>query len=327
VFDSFGTYGHYVGRAAGEGSAGEHVHPWHYYLRILFWWHQPGGVLWTEILLAALALVGLTAGIVGRGLGRPVPAALRPAPDPGADDDRRSPGSHSRPLRVGLVRFLGVYTLVIGVIYAAIPYKTPWCALGFLHGVILLAGVGAAVVVRIAPGRVFKAIAVLMLVATAGQLTWQAYRASFVAYEDRTNPYVYSHTTNDVPAFVRQIRHIALAHPDGTDMHVQVICPDDDFWPLPWYMRDFSRVGWFSKEPRSREGKVLAAAPLIIAQPEMEAVVVQYNYLRQPPGHRHLLKQLPPKDEGQEWLFRPFVPITAYVRLGLWEAYEHRQKE
>jgi predicted membrane-bound mannosyltransferase len=307
-------------------------------LRILFWWHEPGGVLWTEILLAALALVGLTAGVVGKGLGPATSAPLRAAgpdaaplrrgaPDPDESGERKSPPSAPPRPRVGLVRFLSVYTLLMAVVYAAIPYKTPWCALGFLHGVILLAGVGAAVVVRIAPGRIFQAMAVGMLVATAGQLTWQAYRASFVAYEDRHNPYVYSHTTSDVPAFVERIRQIARAHPDGTDMHVQVICPDDDFWPLPWYMRDFSRVGWFSEEPRSRNGKVLAAAPLIIAQPQMESLVVQYNYLRQPPGHRHLLKQLPPKDKNREWMFRPFVPITAYVRLGLWEAYEDQQEE
>ena len=38
------------------------------------------------------------------------------------------------------------------VVYSAIPYKTPWCLLGFLHGMILLAGVGAVVLVRSARG-------------------------------------------------------------------------------------------------------------------------------------------------------------------------------
>ena len=41
------------------------------------------------------------------------------------------------------LRFLGFYTLLMLVAYSAIPYKTPWCLLGFLHGMILLAGAGA----------------------------------------------------------------------------------------------------------------------------------------------------------------------------------------
>ena len=43
-----------------------------------------------------------------------------------------------------VLRFLCFYTLLMLVTYSAIPYKTPWCVLGFLHGMILLAGAGAA---------------------------------------------------------------------------------------------------------------------------------------------------------------------------------------
>jgi hypothetical protein len=29
---------------------------------------------------------------------------------------------------------LAFYTLILLALYSAIPYKTPWCLLGFLHG-------------------------------------------------------------------------------------------------------------------------------------------------------------------------------------------------
>jgi len=288
VVDSVTAYVHYFGRASGEGSAGPQAHPWYYYLSILFWWHRPGGRVWTEASIAALALVGLVAAALGKGL---------------------------KPAQLPMARFLSIYTVLMTAVYSAMPYKTPWCALGLLHGMILLAGVGAVVLVRVIPTYPLKAVAIALLVAAAGHLSWQAYRASFVEYEDPANPYVYVHTTGDVPLLAERVREIAAVHADGAAMHVQVICPDDDYWPLPWYLRDLSRVGWFNRMPQG------PAAPVIITWPEMEPSLVEYLYRRQPPGQRHLYVPIPREGRDGDWLLRPNVPLRAYVRLSLWEAY------
>ncbi|HEX2974040.1 MAG TPA: hypothetical protein VHP11_17035, partial [Tepidisphaeraceae bacterium] len=44
--------------------------------------------------------------------------------------------------------FLASYTVLLTAAYSAVPYKTPWCLLGFLHGMILLAAVGAVALIR-----------------------------------------------------------------------------------------------------------------------------------------------------------------------------------
>jgi len=289
VVDSYTTYFHYLGRASGEGSEGSQVHGPEYYFRVLFWWHRPGGAVWTEATIAALALVGMVAGVFGRGLG---------------------------PVRPTTVRFLAVYTLLLTAIYSALPYKTPWCALGFLHGMILLAGVGATVLVRAAPGYALKAAAILLLAVAAGHLAWEAHLASFVAYEDANNPYVYAHTTSDVPLLVQRVEAIGAAHPDGREMPIQVICPDDDYWPLPWYLRGFRRAGWFGRMPHG------PPAPLIITQPEMEPSLIKYLYKDQPPGQRRLYVPVANEPEGEDWQLRPYVPLRMYARLDLWEAYQ-----
>ncbi len=308
VLDSVTTYFVYLGRSSGEGSVGRHVYPWHYYLQVLFWWHRGDGPVWTEASIALLASVGLVAAFVEKGLNLPwVRFLLKPI--------AALTSKGLSPENLPLARFLGAYTVVMTVVYCALPYKTPWCALGFLHGMILLAGVGAMVLVRAAPGHAAKAIVIAALVAAAGHLAWQAWRASFAAYEDPHNPYVYAHTTNDVPPLARRVEQIAAVHGDGKAMHVQVICPDDDYWPLPWYLRRLGRVGWFGQVP---EGP---AAPLIITQPEMEPSLLKYLYLDQPPGQRHLYVPLAAAQEGQDWQLRPHVPLRAYVRLQLWEAY------
>ena len=70
---------------------------------------------------------------------------------------------------------------------------------------ILLGGIGVSVLVRVVPGYPLKGVAILVLGVPTSHLAYQAYRANFVAYEHRHNPYVYSHTTDDIHSFVDQV--------------------------------------------------------------------------------------------------------------------------
>ena len=196
------------------------------------------------------------------------------------------------------------------VVYAAIPYKTPWCALGFFHAMILLAAIGIAVLVRWMPHVAIKWIVIVLLAAAVGQLGWQSWRASFDQFEHPGNPYVYAQTTNDIPRLVDQIEQFASARPERWALHIQVICPDDDYWPLPWYLRRFHRVGWFSGVPQGRPGTI------IITQPTWETRLNRYLYVDQPAGQRDLYGWFPESgDDGQVYL-RPHVPLSVYVRMG-----------
>lgn len=294
VKESYQAYWHYFQRASGEGTAGPHDQPWHHYFQRLFWWRRGGGPVWSgsEAAIAALALVGLVAAAWGKGL---------------------------EPAGVGLARLLGVYTVLMTVIYSAIPYKTPWCALGFLHGMVLLGGIGAAVLVRVMPHWTLKAAAVLLVTAAAGHLGRQAHRTSFVAFEDPGNPYAYAQTTSDVLLLVEQIERIAAAHPDGRAMPIQVICPHNDFWPLPWYLRGFSRDGYLSRVPPGRP------APLIVAQPQMEPALLDWLYEQQPPGQVNLYLRVLREHLDGDWQLRPNVPLRMYVQWDLQEAYRAQQ--
>ncbi|HIQ21240.1 MAG TPA: TIGR03663 family protein, partial [Planctomycetes bacterium] len=292
IVDSIAAYGEYFGRAAGRGSAAAHEYPFSHYFRLLFWWRAPGGRLWSEWPVGVLALVGLVAAAAGKGLPR---------------------GS------IKAARFVALYAVLLTLAYSLIPYKTPWCALGPLHGMLLAAGFGAAVLIRMAPGRVGRAAVVVALLAAVAWESRQAWQASFVANTDPSNPMVYAHTTWDVPQLVEEIERIAAAHPDGLAMPIQVICPEADYWPLPWYLRRFTRVGWLARMPHG------PPAPLVVTQLSQEAELAEYLYVKQPPGHRDLFVPFPPKSSGQRWQLRPFVPLAVYVRLDLWQAYQAKQ--
>ena len=277
-WDSIATYGDYLTRAGGEGSAGDHSYRWCHYLRIVGWWRVGDGIVWTEAFVLALAAVGLVAGLIGRGCGK---------------------------ASIPFVRFLCVYTVAMTAVYSAITYKTPWCLLGFLHGMILLAGVGAMVLLRMARPTAVKAAVALALIAGAGHLGWQGWRGSFPKCADPGNPYVYAHATHDVPKLAGLIRDITEVHPDKKDTLVQLVCPDNHPWPFPWYLRDFTMLDWYGQ----------AANPPILIQPKD---VMPLKLLRLPVTY----KRVDPDESRDYWELRPNVWLEVRVEPDLWRKYQ-----
>jgi uncharacterized protein (TIGR03663 family) len=281
VVDSVRAYGIYLDRAS---AMSWHFHPWHYYLGLLIHFPARGAPVWTEGLIVVLAAAGCAAGWNTSGV----------------------PGADSR-----ILRFLGFYTLLMLVTYSAIPYKTPWCLLGFLHGMILLAGAGAVFLVRASRGLAMKVLVSVLLVSAAAHLCWQAFSGSFRFPADPRNPYVYAHTGQDVFEIVGRLKDLARAHPDGSAMPVQIISREN-LWPLPWYLRGFSRVSWWNGV--SEEAK---NAPVIVVTPDMEPALVRKLYELPPPGERELYVSI--FDRPVE--LRPRVELRGYAANTLWDAF------
>ena len=99
--DSLLAYKNYVVRGTENGL---HNNPWYFYSELLVAFHPSRGFVWSEGLIVALAVVG---GIVSF-----MPNVL--------SGQQRTFG-----------RFLAAYTLILTILYSAIPYKTPWCMLSF----------------------------------------------------------------------------------------------------------------------------------------------------------------------------------------------------
>jgi uncharacterized protein (TIGR03663 family) len=279
IVDSVAAYWTYAQRAA---ASSWHIHPWNYYLGLLLYFRDYGGPVFTEAGIFALAVVGLL-------------GARR----------RRAPGSDRR-----AVAFLAGYAVLMTVVYSAIPYKTPWCVLGFLHGTILLAGVGAARLTSMPTGRPAR-LAVSTLVAAVvihlGQLAWSA---SFPFASDPRNPYVYAHTGTGVFEIVRSVEALSHVHPDHEGMPIEVIS-GQNLWPLPWYLRRFSAVRW--ETAPVNDG---AHAPVILGTPDMEAAIGQKLYEWRRPGERELY--VPMFDHPVE--LRPQVEVRGYAARSLWES-------
>lgn len=279
VVDSLRAYAVYAERA---GAPSWHIHPWDYYLGLLVYFPTDAGPLRSELLILALALFGAFSGWS---------SSAPPGADPRA------------------LRFLALYTLALVVVYAAIPYKTPWCLLGFLHGMILLAGAGAVFLVRLARGRGLRLLVGSLLLAAAAQLAHQAWAGSFRFAADPRNPYVYAHTGNDVFVIVDRLRQLARAHPQGSSMPLQIVSRQN-LWPLPFYLRAFAGVEWWNGVAREARN-----APVVLVTPDLEAELTAGLYERPPPGERELYVSAFERPVE----LRPGVELRGYATLSLWE--------
>jgi uncharacterized protein (TIGR03663 family) len=283
ILDSVKSYAICINRAV---SSDLHIHPWHYYLKMLMYSKYPTGPVFTEVVIIILAVIGFVVAMTRRALQIP---------------------------NVHLLRFIALYTLTMTAIYSAIPYKTPWCMLTLLSGMILLAAVGALALIQLCSNLAGRTILSLILIAGATHLAAQAYLSSYTFSSDPVNPYVYAHPTTDVLRIAERVEQIARVHPAGHDMHIEVICPNDDYWPLPWYLRSFTSVGWY--------GKVDDSAPvagLIIASPVVEADLYHKLYETGPQGAETFYARL-----FDTYLqLRPGVEITGFVTKDLWDKFQ-----
>jgi hypothetical protein len=179
--------------------------------------------------------------------------------------------------------------------------------LDFYHGIILLAGVGAAVLIRLCKSSQLKVAMAVLLAAGAAQLGWQAWRGNFaidkggVPYCDSSkNPYTYSQTVPDIYRLLQNVDGLAQASPAGYGTVIEVMSPDS-YWPLPWYLRRFKAIGFWDTIPAQ------PLAPIMIVSTALHAGFDDR------PEKTHLM--------AGYFELRPSVFFELYVSTDLWAKY------
>ena len=199
-----------------------------------------------------------------------------------------------------LLRFLAFYTVLLTIAYSLIPYKTPWNLLVFLHPMILMAGLGASALIRAGRFWPLKAVVCVLLALGVLHAAQQTRLGVFLYGADPRNPYVYAHTSSNLLRLVRRVDDIAAVHPDGKAMQINIFRLDGDYWPLPWYLRAYTRVGYWTSLPDPLD------APMIIAGPELEPI---------------LSERLKEPYQIEYYSLRPGVLLHAYTRQDLWDRF------
>ena len=216
--DLFRAVPHLAARAGGEG----HEKPFWYYVKLLCDGWSGGFIL----ALAGLGIFLILFKRRGRSSGEPGFLPIDGGGQP-------QPSLHF---------FSVIYGIGIFIVYSLIPYKTPWLALNFWLMIALLAGM-AVEWTWFATGKFsWRAVIVAGLIGLGFLMAHDTRKRVFVEPADENNPYAYAHTVEDLLGLPERIAALSqqenLAQP-----RIAVVAADA--WPLPWYLRKYSQVGFW----------------------------------------------------------------------------------
>jgi uncharacterized protein (TIGR03663 family) len=162
--------------------------------------------------------------------------------------------------------FIGAWAFGIFVAYSLIPYKTPWLMLSFIVPMAVVGGYALESLTRHTWGQLKAPIPALLIAGLAIAISgYQSLVLNFREYDNDQYPYVYAHTNRELSALVSEVERIAQRA--GTkEIGVSIASPDN--WPLPWYFRDYPRVGYLGTVLEHYDSK---ETPLVIGKESNEA--------------------------------------------------------
>jgi uncharacterized protein (TIGR03663 family) len=155
--------------------------------------------------------------------------------------------------------FAGLWAWGSLAAYSLLPYKTPWLMLNFIVPMAIVGGYAVQTVwdwrrraANCAPEIMLVVILLGVLVSLA-----QSISLNFFRYDDPHLPYVYMQTNRAIISLVQQINMIATQSGFGTQTPIMVT--SRDYWPLPWYLRDYAYVGYSGQVLRTDVNIIVAS--------------------------------------------------------------------
>jgi uncharacterized protein (TIGR03663 family) len=154
--------------------------------------------------------------------------------------------------------FAALWATGIVAAYSLIPYKTPWLTLNLIVPLAIIAGYGVDVMYRGMRDNLQGRILVLALVLVGLTISgYQMFQLNFRHYDDDRYIYPYAHTVREMLPLVDEINRYAERKGTGKQTTINFTSPD--YWPLPWYLRDYKRVGYGGRIAVSGESLVVAS--------------------------------------------------------------------
>ena len=186
--------------------------------------------------------------------------------------------------------FSALWTFGLIAAYSLIAYKTPWLSLNFIVPLALISGFALEWFHKelgeweVGKRTRWYVLAGILLVATGPlpgvvrafeqkEVHWKTFISgyqtidlNFINYDNDNQyyVYVYAHTRREALKLVAEINELAQRTHQGNETGITIVSPE--YWPLPWYLRDYKRVGYFGHMNPSTE-------PIIIAREDQAAEV------------------------------------------------------
>jgi uncharacterized protein (TIGR03663 family) len=157
--------------------------------------------------------------------------------------------------------FTGAWAFGILAAYSLIPYKTPWLMLNFTVPLAIVGGYGVNEIYRWGKETLTRPLALAVAAAALAVCGAQAVILNFYQYDNDRYPYVYAHTYREFIPLVNEIDRLALRAGTGKQTHITITATE--YWPLPWYLRDYEHAGFFGRMAMTQE-------PIVVGSLEQE---------------------------------------------------------
>jgi uncharacterized protein (TIGR03663 family) len=194
--------------------------------------------------------------------------------------------------------WVAAWTVGIFLAHSLIGYKTPWLILNLLLPLALLGGRGIEELVRWGrtarrPLLVIPIAGIFGVALLAGlwEATHLTRKLTLISYDDndnrlgyfsneqlpagQANGYVYVQTDRSLLELVDLIKNEAV------DRTTPIVVASPDYWPLPWYLRDYSATTYSGAVPTVSEDGTLPDGPplLLVATNQLDSLrrLTQYR--------------------------------------------------
>ena len=185
--------------------------------------------------------------------------------------------------------------------YSLIPYKTPWLMLNFVVPMAVTSGYALQEIYERAVAAKLRIIALAIAAGVLAISGYQMLSLNFVHYDDPASAYVYVHTRRDIFSLLDEIDATAKRVRTGEQTEIAIASPD--YWPLPWYLRNYSHVNYTG-------GIVPFTEPIIIASSAQVADLMAATGSGYQMVHSHL-------NPNGTYILRPGIELLIFVRSDL----------
>jgi uncharacterized protein (TIGR03663 family) len=179
----------------------------------------------------------------------------------------------------GLIVFIALWGFGTALAYSLIPYKTPWLALNFIVPLAIVAGYGVTALVE--SGNRLRLVGALALALGLVVSTSLAMSLALEEYDHEEHFYVYAQTNRSTKQLVAEIDRVAGVLGSGAETGVVVTARE--YWPLPWYLRNYNRVGFYGQMVQVDE-------PLLVVRTDQIEELSDDQRARYRPGPTFILR-------------------------------------
>jgi uncharacterized protein (TIGR03663 family) len=157
--------------------------------------------------------------------------------------------------------FVGLWSFTLLFAYSVLPYKTPWILENALLPMSLAAGHAAERLWNatfLMSGNMWRRFFPVGVIAGTLLFTlYQSVQLNFYHYDDDRYVYSYVQTQRGFLDLVKQVERVADLNGTGTNTSIGIMSPE--YWPLPWYLRNYKNTGYFGKPLATNVSIVIAS--------------------------------------------------------------------